>query len=212
MENLNKSGDIAGNIENMQGNSDCDSRCNTFEFVYRIDTRKPEEIFENGFEPRHKIRPQSNLLEHVEGSDIGCFISTTYKKHPDLEIYNPDVDTEQVKPFSDLIKSLRRETSVYVYKIRAGPNFYNAMASFEAIKGTEIYKKNEYALEQCIQRHRDEDELTVTEKIPPTSIHSVSQWVLEDDAYVPITYIKNELYDMGLTTTSNPNPFVYKIA
>lgn len=64
----------------------CDNICDTFEYVYRADSRKPDEIFKIGFQTRTRLDPRATLVTHILAK-TNCFISTTFKC-PGLEPEN----------------------------------------------------------------------------------------------------------------------------
>lgn len=180
--------------------------CKTYDFVYRIDTRHPDEIFETGFEAKEPFTANASIVSHLEAT-TQSFISTTCK-YPGFTEPEEEADMEKVGEFGRLVHGLCASDLVsYVYKIRPNSNFFNVLDSYEASKGTELYEKNEMAIEQCIRFNKHEEEIISIAKIPPELIESAMSWELEGDDFWPSRYFSNENFNGDLTSHSNEKPF-----
>lgn len=87
-------------------------------FVYRLDTRPPEEIFRTGFEP---WADDVNLIRHVNGNPFSAYVSTTS-------------DPAMYREFAPITFDLDGITDVWVYTIRATSNFYNTAGSLDYLR------------------------------------------------------------------------------
>lgn len=142
-------------------------------------------------------------------AETQCFISTT-AKYPGYTEVGEEPDMEKIDDFARLINGLcKQDNTVFVYKIRANQDFYNVLGLYEASKTTELYRKNEMAIEQCIRYNAHEDEVISIQKISSESIHSAWSWTLfqHDEGFRPDQYYENEKFDSTLIGTSNGKPF-----
>lgn len=91
---------------------------NTPRFLYRIDTRKPEVIFETGFNPVGNVR---DFFTHILGERMrdSYFISTS------------ETITAALRFFASWLDEPIGRDEVYLYEIRADQRFYNARATGE---------------------------------------------------------------------------------
>ncbi|MBD5422995.1 MAG: toxin [Mycoplasma sp.] len=87
-------------------------------FVYRIDTRKPEVIFETGFNPVGNVR---DFFTHILGERMrdNYFISTS------------ETVTAALRFFASWLDEPIGREEVYLYEIRADHTFYNARTTGE---------------------------------------------------------------------------------
>ena len=93
---------------------------NPVRFVYRVDLRSPEEIFEHGFSTLGDVR---NFFEHILSTNFGrsYFISTS------------ETPTAAIRFFGSWLREYVPEhpRRAYLYEIRADQHFYNARATGE---------------------------------------------------------------------------------
>lgn len=191
-------------------NNSCDfynRSCDIYEYVYRIDSRDPDIIFSEGFEAKQTMDLRATVDSHLNGA-TQCFISTTFK-YPGLTDPDEVPNEDKISTFSRLISGLCKEGEAFVYKIRANQNFYNVLGTLNACVGTEIYRKNEFAIDQLVRMYKHEEELFSIEKILPQSIHSAVHWIFDEETekFDPYEFLSNEIFDDKLTSASNKNPF-----
>ncbi|EBC5529440.1 hypothetical protein C3M26_21680 [Salmonella enterica] len=128
-------------------------------FVYRVDSRRPDEIFQNGFEAWGN---NYNLIAHVNGASCSTsgsqsgFISTT----SNLDAANAIAE-----------QHVAERGVAYIYTIRADNTFYNAAESIDWLHST--YNAGPYTV-MSLEMARRAGEWDAVDRIPPENIQQVS--------------------------------------
>lgn len=159
--------------------------------VYRMDTRPPEVIFENGFE---NWGDETSLFEHVEGISMGltdgtgsAYVATTTNLDYALEF------ARAVRP-----------NVFYIYEIRASNNFYSIYESF-----------NEYAnIESGYSAIRDNfessNEYVAYRGIPNRQIIRATEYSMNGNSVTTIRSQENKNYhheDTQANSSAAPDGF-----
>ncbi|MFC0397614.1 scabin-related ADP-ribosyltransferase [Paraburkholderia rhizosphaerae] len=88
-------------------------------FVYRVDTRSPDEIFSTGF---RGWGVDDNIVAHVNGATCNVPGSTS-------AFISTGANYEQIRRIAD--QHLRQRSVTYIYTIRADNTFYSGPASVD---------------------------------------------------------------------------------
>ena len=165
-------------------------------FVYRADFRDPQLIFQNGF--KH-IGQNTNILEHVQGvtCSYGPDPSTAFVATTSEESFAERWGGDQIWIDS------KKGPHVFIYKIRATPEFYSAYDSL--LKSYRRTKQKKY--QSAADKYQYQKEWLAFNGIPPELI--VSAKVMGKGEPGKLVLIKTELNDRYIdgSSSGNPQPF-----
>ena len=162
-------------------------------FVYRMDFRGPDIIFDKGFQP---LGDNDNLYQHVNGDSCNSGTADT-----------AFVATTSDKQFAmDWVKnsfcSKKRETAdkYYVYTIQATKKFYNAHAS--------LLKTGEKKNRELANRFKNENEWLAFEGVPAKRIQKADIYSIPK--YVQTGTKMNTGYVKITESSANSDPYISK--
>ncbi|HAU5528429.1 TPA: pertussis toxin-like subunit ArtA [Proteus mirabilis] len=153
------------------------------DFVYRVDSRGPDEIFENGFSARGDNR---NLREHVTGSSCREDGNTRYI-----------ATTNSIESADSIARSYFTRGSgisagtLYIYTIRADNNFYSVRNTAEQL----LRNDPEYFNPQERAMIRIQNEYVALDVIDSTNIREA----------IPITFNRDTYQVIRQTSESQSN-------
>lgn len=159
--------------------------------VYRMDTRPPEVIFENGFE---NWGDETSLFEHVEGISMGLTDGT---------------GSAYVSTTSDLNYALNfaravRPNVFYIYEIRASNNFYSIYESFNEYANIEA---GYYAIRDNFE---SSNEYVAYRGIPNQQIIRATEYTMNGDNVSSVRSLENNNYyheDTHANASAAPDGF-----
>ena len=164
--------------------------------VWRLDSRKPEVIFRDGF---IAYGNNQNLLDHVEGIivkgeyETSNFISTTSTPEAAFKIVD------------GMFKAANPPEEIFQYKIRADHNFFDINTSLHLVRSSSPNYSRASAL---LLQHGWQEEYAVQGSIPPEQIISAYPVIKKDGQIIIQTEKKhiNSNY-VNAQTHANSKPF-----
>ena len=166
-------------------------------FVYRMDYRKPADIFARGFEA---LGDNDSLEDHVSGSSCRtgtsttAFVATTSKEQFAIDWGR---DRALIHPGA---------TEFYVYKMRATDNFYSAGASLR-----EAYRKTGESKYEALADHYDyQKEWLAVGGVPASQVEMVDVYSTPDKSG-KVVHLRSEMnpnYDRTIRGSGNPRPYI----
>ena len=138
------------------------------QFVYRVDFREPELIFQTGMK---SYGPCENVFYHVQGRNCkektSAFISTTSNEEKAADFGRRKLEEDRTKQ------------SIYVYKIRADQRFYSA--DYSLMSAADIYlqagnAKNSQKYRELAEQYRSQEEWFAYKEIPTDLIQQTTTY------------------------------------
>ena len=170
-------------------------------FVYRIDTRSPEEIFKYGFSP---VGNNMDLIRHVTGVDGSGFVSTSS---------NEAAVINGIAPFTIRTFSAASRNA-WLYTIRATGDFYDVNTTLRTIEAEEDPHEliNENRIENVLNRYNWQEEWVSTRSISPELIQTAQEVTL-DRGSSTVRFTGNDSSNaryLDRDTTGNSNPYQHQ--
>jgi hypothetical protein len=169
-------------------------------FVYRVDTRNPDDIFANGFKSwgnnddivAHILGTSCTRETELGGTHDSAFVATTTDQ---------DIVRRAVAAYST---GLDPGDQVYVYEIRADNNFYSAQTSMALLRSQTFMTDRPQVPAQASVLGNGQSEWLAYQAVPGNQISSVS--IHRVGASWQTTDVSNRGY-RNLDTRGNASPY-----
>lgn len=173
-------------------------------FVWRVDPRSYDDIFNNRF---HGWGKNNKVYEHLAG--ISCF---SYQDAPDSIFISTTASYETAVAFAEIEinkiynRGNGKTVKVYIYKIRATDNFYDGVTSLKNYAITFPHIKRNQIYEGIVTKTKAYDEWLAVNAIENSLIKEVYPAYIKNGEFIVGTGFINPLY-LNANTKGSSLPY-----